>query len=97
PASLVIDHDVVNPGNTSATYGTRVAYVEGHGNTDTLAEFRAWTGYEAHGVQADPAFVDTAAGDYRLRAGSPAVDRGQDLGEAFTGRAPDAGRYELAP
>ena len=97
PASLVIDHDVVSPGNTSATYGSRVAYVEGHGNTDTLAEFRAWTGHEAHGVQADPAFVDAAAGDYRLRAGSPAVDRGLDLGGSYAGRAPDAGRFELAP
>ena len=97
PASLVIDHDVVLPGNTTATYGSRVAYVEGHGNTDTLAEFRAWTGHEAHGVQADPAFVDAAAGDYRLRAGSPAIDRGQDLGAGYTGRAPDAGRFEAAP
>ena len=97
PADLVIDHDVVLPGSTSATYGSRVAYVEGHGNTDTLAEFRAWTGYEANGIQADPAFVDPASGDYRLRPGSPAVDRGLDLGATYAGAAPDAGRYELEP
>ena len=97
PADLVIDHDVVLPGNTTAAYGTRVAYVEGHGNTDTLAEFRAWTGYQAHGIQADPAFVDGAAGDYRLRPGSPAADMGLDLGQPYAGPAPDAGRHESVP
>jgi hypothetical protein len=37
----------------------------------------AWTG--TGNIQADPLFVDPAAGDYRLRAGSPCIDAGDPL------------------
>jgi len=37
PTSLVIDHDLVRPGGSAATYGRYVAYVAGRGNTDSLA------------------------------------------------------------
>jgi parallel beta-helix repeat protein len=97
PAGLVIDHNVVWPGGSAATYGDRVAYVEGRGNTDRLAEFTTWTGYMVHGLQADPRLVAPDAGDYHLAAGSPAIDAGTPLGDPYAGAAPDPGRYEAGP
>lgn len=94
PRSVVINHGLVQPGG-SAAYAKYVAYVEGRGNTTSLAEFRAWTGYERKGRQADPRFVDRAKRNYRLQAGSPAIDRGVVvLGGTFNGAAPDLGRFE---
>jgi parallel beta-helix repeat protein len=96
PTSVVIDHDLAFPGGSTAEYANHLAYVEGRGNTDSLAEFRSWTGYDAHGVQADPRFVDRAKHDYHLRTGSPAIDAGAAvLGSAFIGKAPDIGRFEV--
>ncbi len=42
----------------------------------TMAAFNAVTGQEAHGVQAEPRFVNAAPGDFHLLAGSPAIDAG---------------------
>jgi len=46
---------------------------------DTLADFAAATGYEKHGVEIAPSFVDVAQGDYTLAAGSPLLDVGEVL------------------
>ena len=98
PGSLVIDHQLVRPGGSSATYATHVAYVAGHGNTDSLAEFTSWTGLDIHGIQADPRFRDADGRDYRLTSTSPAIDVGVDVtGDAYVGAAPDLGRFEYAP
>jgi len=97
PAGLVIDYTVVDPGGSDATYSDRVAYVEGYGNTNSLAVFTTWTGYQRHGLQADPRFVAPDAGDYHLAAGSPAIDRGTPVGDPYQGAAPDPGRFEAAP
>jgi parallel beta-helix repeat protein len=94
PGNVVIDYNLAFPGGSSAEYADHLAYVEGRGNTDSLAEFRSWTGYDAHGVQANPRFVDRAHHNYRLTLGSPAIDAGARIGSAFVGKAPDIGRYE---
>ena len=70
-----------------------------HGNlrsfTTSLAEFRAWTGYDRHGIRADPRFVDPGKRNYRLQTGSAAIDRGiVVLGGTIVGAAPDLGRFE---
>ena len=53
-------------------------------------------------VTTGPAFVSPALGDYRLQEGSPAIDRGADVGfdvngaaaGTFNGDAPDIGYWE---
>jgi parallel beta-helix repeat protein len=94
PSTVVIDYNLALPGGSSAEYADHLAFVEGRGNTDSLAEFRAWTGYDKHGRLANPRFVNLAARDYRLQAGSPAIDAGVSLGGTYVGTAPDMGRFE---
>lgn len=89
PRSVVLDYNLVWAPEK------HVAYVAGRGYTKDLRQFRSWTGYEVHGLQADPRFVSVAARDYRLRSGSPAVDRGLvGVDGRHNGAAPDLGRYE---
>jgi nitrous oxidase accessory protein NosD len=91
PAGVVIDRNLVW-GTSRARFGTFVAYVAGRGNTGRLAEFTGWTGYQAHGITADPKFSDDL---YNLSPSSPAIDRGARLaGIAYSGVAPDLGRWE---
>jgi len=52
------------------------------------------TADSAGGISADPMFMDTAAGDFSLQFGSPAIDNGLDLGYPFIGTAPDMGAVE---
>jgi parallel beta-helix repeat protein len=56
-------------------------------STMSLAAWRA-LGYDAHSITSTPAalFVDPANDDYRLRAGSPAIDAGTTLAEAADDR-----------
>ena len=97
PASVVVDHNLsYTTSAATADRGTQVAYVKGFGNTESLAEFRAWTGLESNGFRASPGFRNAAAHDYRPRADSPMVDRGIRLSAAFSGSAPDVGRFEFA-
>jgi hypothetical protein len=42
----------------------------------------------------NPGFVDATGGDFRLAAGSSAIDRGRDVGLPFSGSAPDLGALE---
>jgi parallel beta-helix repeat protein len=96
PSSVRIDRNLVHNTGSTAVYGTHLAYVKGLGNFDTLAEFRAATGYEAHGIFGAPRFVDRTSRDYRLTPSSPAVDRGEVvLDDGFAGSGPDLGRFEL--
>jgi hypothetical protein len=62
------------------------------------------TGYERRGLGADPRFAGPAAADFRLLAGSPAIDRGTDVGlrvdhageDVPQGAAVDIGAFEFA-
>jgi parallel beta-helix repeat protein len=95
PRSVRIDYNLSLPGGSAAQYAKYIAYVEGRGNTDSLAEFRSWTRFDRHGVHANPRFIDRAKHDYRLRSGSPAIDAGAPgVGGAFIGKSPDIGRFE---
>jgi hypothetical protein len=47
-------------------------------------------------VVGDPLFVDAVSGDYALRAASPAIDRGFEMGLKALGR-PDIGAHEYKP
>jgi parallel beta-helix repeat protein len=74
-----------------------LAYVNGFGNTASFEEFRAWTGYEADGLNVNPLFTGYTQRDYTLTSESPAIDAGVMLFEPFYGLAPDLGRFEYMP
>lgn len=95
PSSVKIDYNLLYNVGSTAVYGNHVAYVKGKGQFDTLAAFTAATGYEAHGIFANPRFVNAGARDYRLSSTSPAIDRGLVvLTDGYVGARPDLGRYE---
>jgi hypothetical protein len=65
PANIRID------GQLSANVNNGpLAYVDGHGQTRSLAQFRAWTGFESTGRRLAPTFRDPAHGDFRRAPGS---------------------------
>jgi parallel beta-helix repeat protein len=92
PGSVVIDH------NLAYSYGGYgIASVAGRGTTSSMATFNDWTGYEAHGVQADPRYADRWDHDYHLPGSSPAINAGVPIPgvtDGFLGGAPDLGAYE---
>jgi parallel beta-helix repeat protein len=97
PDSVVIDNNLLyNPGSPSE-YGEYLAYVNGHGNTNSFTEFQSWTGYEMNGINLDPLFVNLFGQDYHLTAASPAIDQGVFLGDPYWGSAPDLGAFEFIP
>jgi PKD repeat protein len=53
---------------------TCTEYIWGKTGYSSLASFQAATGQEAHGKEADPLFMARDNGDFRLQAGSPAID-----------------------
>ena len=90
PSSVRIDRNLAY--NRRGGY---VAYVVDRGNTRSLGEFTAWTGFERTGLSADPRFRDPRRRDYRLSRGSPAIGRGLRI-RGVTPRSrgrPDLGRY----
>ena len=66
----------VAPNGCNWTAASNVPWITvqpGSGGTTSLSTFRSWTGFEMHGLAADPGFVDVTANDYRLAADSPAM------------------------
>jgi parallel beta-helix repeat protein len=76
----------------------------GHGSGGvSFAVYQSATGQDAQGMAADPLFVDTAARNFRLAAGSPCIDAGDpatppgfdfDGTPTPQGTAVDMGAYE---
>jgi len=91
PSDVVIDHNVVFDAGT----GYLATYL-GQG-TKSLSQLTAWTGLEAHSMQANALFVDPTAHDFRLSARSPALASGvvvPGVTDSYAGTAPDAGYAE---
>lgn len=64
---------------------------------NTLALFASAVGEETHAVFSAPGFLNAAARDYYLAAGSALVDRGLPIpgvNDGFLGAAPDLGAFE---
>lgn len=58
----------------------------------TLGDWQAATSQEVHAIGVNPLFVSST--DFNLQSGSPAIDKGIDVGLSFNGSAPDIGAYE---
>lgn len=83
--------------------------LDGQNTTVTLAQWRTSTGQDTHSLtaaSADVLFANYAARDYRLKAGSPAIDKGKNIQPIGTdirgkprkiGTAVDIGAYEYDP
>lgn len=91
PDSVVVEGNVLFSGD-----GT-VARIGEELTTDVEALERVGV---VSSIIADPGFVDAGGHNYRLRAGSAAIDaagRLPSVNDDFNGEAPDIGRYESAP
>ncbi|MBN2392725.1 MAG: hypothetical protein JXR84_18485, partial [Anaerolineae bacterium] len=67
---------------------------------NTLAELRAATGQELHGLNVVPGFANASVGDYTLGKGSDLIDAGMiipGINDDYEGVAPDIGAYEFEP
>jgi hypothetical protein len=51
--------------------------------------------FQTGNISMDPQFVDKAVPDVHLLPGSPCIDSGVDVGEAYQGAAPDMGAFEF--
>jgi hypothetical protein len=63
----------------------------------SVTAFYAGVAQEQHGMSYHPQFVDTAAGDYGLSAGSGLIDKGAvipGINDGYSGQAPDIGCFE---
>lgn len=67
---------------------------------DTPFAFVDWqqtAGFDLHSlVQADPLFIDIINADFSLAISSPAIDHAADIGESYSGIAPDIGAIEYS-
>jgi parallel beta-helix repeat protein len=69
PASTTVNHNLVWLTKSGVMYAFGTTYT-------SLAAMRTARRQEANGIQANPRFVSAAGWNFRLLAGSPAIDRG---------------------
>lgn len=94
---VVLQNNLYGPGIRWKVAGTGLADFAAY--RDKFDPSGSW-----HERSGDPRFVDAAAGDFRLQAGSPAIDAGVETGPTQDaagvavpqGRARDLGAYEFA-
>jgi parallel beta-helix repeat protein len=93
PSDAVIDHNV----SYNAQFAP-FASVPGTSFVKDIASFRSLEGgREGLGKYANPLFANLGGLDFRLAAGSPAIDAGVAIAgvtDGYRGAAPDAGAYE---
>ena len=93
PSSVAIDYNLVQVSGTAVVANG----VTNYGSTTSLSTYRTWTGYETHGLQADPLFVNASANEFSLLSNSPAVDTATAISgvtNGYSGSAPDIGYLE---
>jgi hypothetical protein len=84
----------VNPWSTDPSWCTN-GYNLVYNDAITYGNYPAGNnGPEPTDVTGNPQFVFAATGDFHLLAGSPALDKGTNVGLPFQGSAPDIGAYE---
>lgn len=92
PSSVSIDYNLV-----WQRRGGTIASKVGLGSTGSLRTWRAWTGFDLHGVNSAPLFLDEAGHDYQLRGRSPARDSATWVsGGGHQASNPDIGRWEYS-
>jgi len=64
------------------------------GRVIDLREMQSRTNQEQNSFVSDPMFIDPSGHNFGLKSGSPAIDKGIDVGIPYTGGAPDVGAYE---
>jgi len=94
---LVVDHRDLSPPSVALDFnlyqapgGTQVWQWNGS-SYRAFAAYQAGSGNDGHGLFADPRFVDTATADFRLQAGSPALNAGMNYGPQLVGAVDLAG------
>ncbi len=70
---ITADYNLVFKGGSP---GALVVQSAGSGNRRTLEDWRTNFGQDIHSIEADPAFMNAAVGDFRLMDGSPAINAG---------------------
>ncbi|MHB9035533.1 MAG: carboxypeptidase regulatory-like domain-containing protein [Armatimonadota bacterium] len=97
-------NNIISSGTaTGGIYSDNTQFV--HSNNIVYGSFDpnggAYGGYAggqgSNNLQVDPLFINPAVSDYRLRAGSPAIDSGLNVGLPYLGSAPDRGTFERDP
>jgi len=94
PSGIAITNNII-AGNTTGIYV--------FGNAPSMSYNDVWNNIQNYSgttagpgdISLDPLFVDPAAHDYYLQAGSPCIDAGTDVGQPYSGAAPDMGAFEF--
>lgn len=96
PANNIIDYNLYYPVDSSLPVRYPIDTTLGYyapGVTFTY-NGNVYDYYGSHRIETSPAFADTAARDFHLQAGSPAINAGVYVGLPFSGSAPDMGAFE---
>ncbi|MCE5200133.1 MAG: carboxypeptidase regulatory-like domain-containing protein [Armatimonadota bacterium] len=96
-APVEFNNNIIYTGVTGGIYSDNTLFT--HSNNIVYGSFTyAYGGYAGGqgtgNLEADPQFVNAAAGNYSLQTGSPAINSGLFVGLPYQGSAPDRGAFE---